>query len=1204
MEQVRDGARLAALQALDILDTAREPEFDRLAELAASICQVPMAAITLIDERRQWFKSTYGIEMVELDLALSFCTYGIQMGEPVVVSDALQDARFSRSPLVQGQPHIRFYACVPLATSEGYRVGTLVVVDQQPRQLSAQQLSGLQTLASQAMLLMEHRRQRREMKTQQAAQQQVLRESALRAQILAIQQEISTAQLPLDAVCSLMAERAMQVLPATGVEIELLEGPDLVNHGYFGETHRALGARMAVRTSIAGRVVTTGEPQYCADSETDPRVNRRICREVGVRSMLLVPLRNSGEVVGVLRATAREPHAFSNDQTTSLLLLSESLGAVIERIRFSEVLRQSEFQYRLLFEHNPHPMWVYERASLRIVAANRSAQIHYGYSEEEFQLLEVPDLWPAAAARNAKAELHAIHADTQTVAALRQHIKRNGEVIDVEVSAGPITFNGRPARLALITDVTQRLKAERELARVSRAQRMLSACNEQMIRASDEGALLREVCRIAVEIGGYQLAWVTFVQTGPQKLLRLVARFGEGGDFLDHAVVSYDPAHPASRGIMGHTVLHGKTTVVPDIARDEGFAPWRKDLDAAGLRAAIGLPLQHKGDTFGALCLYVPDPLTFSCEEVVLLEELANDLAFGLMHLRSEAERRQADARIRQQASLLEKAQDAIIVRSLQNEILFWNSACTRLYGWTAEEALGRSTAELLYHDPTEFLERTRQTLERGEWVGELVQYHRSGSPITVEGRWTLVRDEAGAPSAILAINTDITARKQAEAAIYRLAYFDSLTGLPNRQRFSQHLHEALQKSAQTGQYCALLLINLDSFKALNETMGHLAGDTLLQQVATRLSAATQPADEVARLGADEFIVLLQNLGQRPEVATVRARTLGQLLLDALAEPFQIEDYSHMTSACIGIATGLGTSMNASEALKQVDLALTSAKQSGRNNIKMFEQRLKEAVAARVELEADLRRAVQQGELLLHYQPQVDAQGHAWGAEALVRWNHPSRGLVSPATFIPLAEDTGLILPLGQWVLRTACEVLQRWQQEPALQHLVLAVNVSAVQFRHPDFVPQVEEVLRATGVKPCGLKLELTESLLIYDMDAILEKMHALKALGVGFSLDDFGTGYSSLSYLRRLPLDQLKIDQSFTRGILDSEKDRSIARTIVALGHSLQLQVIAEGVETTEQQQVLQDMGCHAFQGYLFSRPLPVQEAEKVLRHPAAQP
>jgi diguanylate cyclase (GGDEF)-like protein/PAS domain S-box-containing protein len=1322
MEVVQDPGRLAALRSLEMLDTAREPEFDRLAELAASICQVPMAAVTLIDERRQWFKSTVGIDMVELDLALSFCTYGIQQGQPVVVSDARDDARFARSPLVLGEPHIRFYACVPLATSEGYRVGTLVVVDQRPQQLSPQQLAGLETLASQAMLLMELRRQRREMKAQQdmlyiagrvariggwhadlatrqmhwtmdaanlheldaramsfeqaasfypepwlqrlkvhfrlcaregvpfdeemelvtargrriwvrvigepvrrdgaivavqgavqdihatwlarQAEQEALRESALRARILAIQQEISTAQLPLDEICTLMAQRAMSVLTATGVEIELLEGQELVSHGFFGETHRPLGARMAVRTSIAGRVVTTGEPQYCADSETDPRVNRRICREVGVRSMLLVPLRNSGEVVGVLRATAREPHAFSNDQTTSLLLLSESLGAVIERIRFSEVLRQSEFQYRRLFEHNPHPMWVYERESLRIVAANLSAQLHYGYSEEEFQQLEVPDLWPADAARQAKAELNAIRADTQTVAARRQHLKRNGEVIDVEVSAGPITFNGRPARLALISDVTQRLAAERELARVSRAQRMLSACNEQMIRASDEQALLHEVCRIAVEIGGYRLAWVTFVQPGPEHLLQLAARYGESGEFLDRSVVSCDPAQPASRGIMGRTVLSGKTAVVPDIRADQGFGLWRADLEAAGLRAAIGLPLRHKAEPFGALCLYVPEPMAFSCEEIQLLEELANDLAFGIMHLRSEVERQRSDARVRQQASLLEKAQDAIIVRSLEHDILFWNSACTRLYGWTPEEALGRSIAELLYHDPTDFYARTRTTLERGEWTGELVQYHRNGNPITVEGRWTLVRDEQGDPSAILAINTDITARKQAEAAIYRLAYFDSLTGLPNRQRFSQHLSDALQASAQTGQYCALLLINLDSFKTLNETMGHLAGDTLLRQVATRLSAATQASDEVARLGADEFIVLLQNLGTRPEVAAVRARTLGQELLDALAEPFPIDGYNHMTSACIGMACGRGGEVTASEALKQVDLALTSAKQSGRSTIKMFESRLMEAVAARVELEADLRRAVQQGELLLHYQPQVDASGRAWGAEALVRWNHPSRGLVSPATFIPLAEETGLILPLGQWVLQTACAVLQRWQQEPALQHLVLAVNVSAVQFRHPDFVPQVQEVLRSSGVKPCGLKLELTESLLIYDMDAILEKMHTLKALGVGFSLDDFGTGYSSLSYLRRLPLDQLKIDQSFTRGILESEKDRSIARTIVALGHSLQLQVIAEGVESVEQQLVLQEMGCHAYQGYLFSRPLPQPEAEVVLRQPPAHP
>jgi diguanylate cyclase (GGDEF)-like protein/PAS domain S-box-containing protein len=445
----------------------------------------------------------------------------------------------------------------------------------------------------------------------------------------------------------------------------------------------------------------------------------------------------------------------------------------------------------------------------------------------------------------------------------------------------------------------------------------------------------------------------------------------------------------------------------------------------------------------------------------------------------------------------------------------------------------------------------------------------------------------------VLGIYTDITSRKRAEEQIHNLAYFDPLTGLPNRTLLLDRLKQCMSTCKRTGAFGAVQLIDLDNFKTLNDTLGHDMGDTLLKQVAQRLTQCVREVDTVARLGGDEFVVVIGGMGTDERAATIAIETVAEKILSTLGQPYQLGNALHHSTASIGVSFFKDELATVDDLMKQADLAMYKAKENGRNLVRFFNPIMESALKERTALEDDLRRAIEEKQFLLHYQAQI-VGGQLTGAEVLIRWQHPQRGLVSPAEFIPMAEESGLILPLGNWVLETACAQLTLWASSPEMSRLTVAVNVSAHQFRQSGFVDQVLAILKKTNANPRRLKLELTESLLVSNVDEVIEKMFALKAKGVGFSLDDFGTGYSSLSYLKLLPLDQLKIDQSFVRDVLIDPNDASIAKTIIVLAQNLGLGVIAEGVETAAQRDFLANLGCIAYQGYFFSRPLPIEDFE----------
>lgn len=546
-----------------------------------------------------------------------------------------------------------------------------------------------------------------------------------------------------------------------------------------------------------------------------------------------------------------------------------------------------------------------------------------------------------------------------------------------------------------------------------------------------------------------------------------------------------------------------------------------------------------------------------------------------------------------------------------------FNQAGEAILGYRAEDMIGRNDHDFFPPVQAEaFMARDREVLTRQGVVeiNEELITTATGDIRHLYTRKVALRDTQGKPTHLLGISVDITERKQAEERVNQYAFFDQVTTLPNRRLLLDRLQQAIANAARSNSFGALLFIDLDKFKTINDTLGHAQGDLLLKHVAHQLNNCVRGGDTVARLGDDEFVVMLVNIGESRLEALTHTELVSVKVLTELAQPFGFENgYVHHGTASVGATIFGGSRGEGSEGsegveidnlLRQADLAMHKAKAAGRNTVRFFDPRMETDIVERTMLESDLRLAIEQGQFELHYQVQM-AHGEIVGTEALVRWRHPQRGMIPPGEFIPLAEETGMILPLGAWVLETACKQLTQWSSRAQLSGLSIAVNVSARQFRQVDFVDQVRRTLEQTGADPRHLKLELTESLLVDDVEDIIEKMNELKQLGVSFSLDDFGTGYSSLYYLKHLPIEQMKIDQSFVRDILDDPNDAAIARTIVALAQSLGIGVIAEGVETQEQLNFLAGLECHSYQGYYFSKPLPItgfeEHASKFWQQPA---
>jgi diguanylate cyclase (GGDEF)-like protein len=623
-----------------------------------------------------------------------------------------------------------------------------------------------------------------------------------------------------------------------------------------------------------------------------------------------------------------------------------------------------------------------------------------------------------------------------------------------------------------LADLERKVEARvGDLRRANRTLRMLSQCNEALVRATSEPELLEAVCRHIVHIGGYRLAWVGFARGDEARSVVPAAHAGSDRDYVGGLHLTWGDDEQR-QGVGGAAIRDGRPMVARCIATSPAFTRWRSDTLARGLASCIALPLRSKDGVLGALSIYSEASDAFDADETKLLAELADDLSYGIASLRESEE------------------------------------------------------------------------------------------------RWRI------------------------ELELERQANYDALTGLANRSTLEARLQESAADAKRRGNKFALMFVDLDRFKMVNDTLGHAVGDKLLCEVARLLEDSVRESDTVARLGGDEFVVLLRDVGTMADAARVADRIIA-----ALSAPLRIDGHQILSGASVGVSLFPDDTDDVASAMRHADLAMYHAKSLGGGTFRFFSPEMNARMAQHYAMEADLRRALENGELLVHYQPQVSLVGGAIsGSEALVRWRHPVKGMVSPAEFIPLAEETGLMEPLGEWVLRDVCAQLRRWLDE-GLPVVPVAVNLSARQLRQATLVSSIKEVLVAHALEPSFLKLEVTESAVMHDVDAAVATMKGLKALGVGLSLDDFGTGYSSLSYLKRFPIDDLKIDKSFVHDVTTDPDSATICNSIIGLAHSLKLRVIAEGVETEAQMQYLRQRGCDEVQGYLFSKPLPVDEFARML-------
>ena len=541
--------------------------------------------------------------------------------------------------------------------------------------------------------------------------------------------------------------------------------------------------------------------------------------------------------------------------------------------------------------------------------------------------------------------------------------------------------------------------------------------------------------------------------------------------------------------------------------------------------------------------------------------------------------------------NLINSSLDMIIAVNLDSKIVGFNPAAQKTFGYSKAEAIGKPI-DILYEKSSDFINVRKDITKFEKFEGEIINKRKNGDKFYSFMSASPVLDSKGTVVGVMGISRDITERKRAEEKISHMAYHDQLTGLPNRSLLKDRINQALARGRRQSKLAVILFLDLDRFKFINDSLGHDAGDELLKAVAERLKKSTRNSDTLARHGGDEFTILIQDLSKIEYITNVIEK-----IFTAFEEPFNLEGQKFFITISMGVSIYPNDGEDEEALLKNADIAMYRAKEEGKNSYQFFTNAMHESATARLNLEYKLRKAIEKEEFVLHYQPQVDiTTGEVIGMEALVRWQDPKEGLIPPGNFIPLAEDTGLIVPIGEWVLRTACIQNKMWQDK-GMKPLRVAVNMSMRQFKQKDLVSIVRRTLKETNLNPQYLELELTESILMDDVESVIKKLHELKALGIRLSIDDFGTGYSSLEYLKRMPIDMLKIAQEFVKDINVDLNDVAIAKATIQMAQSMGLEVIAEGVETIEHQRILTDLHCNKTQGYLFSKPVPPEEFERLL-------
>jgi len=893
------------------------------------------------------------------------------------------------------------------------------------------------------------------------------------------------------------------------------------------------------------------------------------------------------------------PLAAAAGALLSLLAFVFMRTLIASRRRAERSLQDNEQRLEQIMESIDDVLWTVELPSGRISYVSPAIERVYGRPAADFyrnarlwlKLLHPDD---RAAVRALAVRLHDARHDHQETLHCRV-LRPDGSVRwlrhTLHYVAGERPGHGRLHSVA--SDVTEEYQLQQLLQRGNRALRAIHECDAKIAAAEDEPALLQAICDVVVK-AGYRMAW-TGLLAADGASITLASIAGESQDYIDslRQPLAEDPYRLRT---IAAALQSGRPVVATDF-RQEADRPWRDDALRHGFNSKVALPLVQNGQTIGVFNIYAAETDAFDGEELELLEGLAGSMLAALQALRHRQARAAAEAALRLRERAIEASANAIMIANARRPgfpVEYVNPAFERMTGYPAAEMLGRSLAVLHAGDRDQpGLAEIRAILaEQREGDATLRNYRKDGTPFWSRVHIAPVRDESGAVSHFVAAKYDITETRQYQEQLEFQARHDELTGLPNRNLLRTRLDQAIAEAGRRGESLWVAFLDLDHFKFINDTLGHGAGDTMLRMISERLTQALRVGDTVARLGSDEFVLIL------PAGGSTDNTELLQRMMAAVAAPIEIGGHRFYPTCSVGVAQYPADGGDAETLIRHADIAMYHAKASGRDNHQFFTAALNSRALERLRLEADLRDALERDEFVLHYQPQVCLQsGRVIGMEALIRWQHPRLGMVSPGRFIALAEETGLIVPIGNWVLRTACRQNRAWQ-DAGLGPLRVAVNLSARQFTDPDLAPAIIAVLEETGLAPRHLEIELTEGLVMANVEHTIGVLRQLKAAGLQLSIDDFGTGYSSLSYLKRFPLDVLKIDQSFVRDIATDSDDAAIVASIIGLAHGLRLHVIAEGVEDQAQLDYLRAHGCDQIQGYYFSKPLPAAAMEELLR------
>lgn len=838
-------------------------------------------------------------------------------------------------------------------------------------------------------------------------------------------------------------------------------------------------------------------------------------------------------------------------------------------------MRGSEERFRQLFERSKAPELLIDAAQWRIVDANDAAVHFYGWNRQQLIDRPLADISVLQAERIAPQMQRAARGERDQF--FFRHRLSDGEIRDVELHCSAIQLDASETLYCVVHDITERKRAEAKLEGQTNILRAL------MLNAPLD-TLLRELALFIESLVPDMRCSIMLVDPS-QLTLSNAAGPNIPADFR-----RWVEGFPIGEGYgsCGTAAARREMVIVPDIHRDPLWLPFldtARDFD--WLRSCWSSPFfATSGEVLGTFAMYCDKPRTPTAEESDLIGMAAALAGIVVQRRRDEQRLRDSEERFR---ATFEQAAVGVALVSIDGRWLKINQKLCDILGYSHDELYRLSPMAISEPEDWDVSRR----LERRLLAGSIDQYRmdqryirKDGSPVWVGLSVTVARDAEGTIQYLIAVIEDISERKRAEAEIERLALYDPLTSLPNRRLLIDRLQHALASARRKRRCGALLYVDLDRFKHLNDARGHAAGDALLKLVAERLLSVVRAEDTVARLGGDEFVVLLEGLGASVGAAMHAASGIAEKMRQALEAAFRPEGYEHYISASFGVTVFPKEGESAEDLLKEADTAMYRAKERSRNAVCFYAPEMQTAAQTRLSLERDLRAALGRGEFRLFLQPQVDAGRRVVGAEALLRWAHPEQGLIAPATFVPLAEDTGLIVPIGEWVLNTAAGYIRRI--EAAGADLSLAVNVSPRQFREPRFVESLKAILRRHGADPRRLILEITEGVVIADFSDTIAKMSELQQLGIRWSIDDFGTGYSSLAYLKRLPLHELKIDRTFIADLLvDGANDMALVETILAVARHLELQVVAEGVESELQFELLQRHGCHLFQGYHFGQP-----------------